>query len=150
MERRESAARKGSREGKSGGSRAAAGLTEGTEQTSLREAMRRRCLAKTATGGRHDSAERMGVGVVRKQFVVQRWTCRQKTSMRERRPAVGTKKSAPYRRMGESRDTARRWARWGGTPVPGGESLRIVEKAPCARERRLAKWAEEERSSESQ
>jgi hypothetical protein len=91
----ESGVRQVMREGKSAGSLAAAGLTVGGEQTTLRAARRRRCLAITETGGRQLSMLRTGRGVERKQLVTHLWTEAQKTSMYPSWVREGAYRSAP-------------------------------------------------------
>ena len=68
-DRWESGARAFSNEGKDLQRRAEAGLMEVGEQTSLSAAIRLLCGRRNESGGRHDSAERIGPGVDRKQLV---------------------------------------------------------------------------------
>ena len=58
-----------SSEGKVLQRRAEAGLMEIGEKTSLSTAIRLLCRRRTESGGRHDSVERIGTGVDRKQLV---------------------------------------------------------------------------------
>jgi len=75
--------------------RADAGLIRGGEHTSRRAAMRLLWGSSTDRGGRQALAERIGVGVARKQFETQGGTCLPWTSILERRPIEWTKRSAP-------------------------------------------------------
>ena len=61
-------------EGKDLQRRTEAGLMEVGEETSLSAAFRLLCGRRTESGGRHDSAERIGKGVDRKQLVTHFWT----------------------------------------------------------------------------
>ena len=89
-----------SRVGKDLQRRAEAGFIDVREEISLRAAIRLLCGRRTARGGRHDSAARIGVAVDRKQLVTHLCTCRQWTSILLRSPLVGVNRSAPYERMG--------------------------------------------------
>jgi len=60
-------------------------------------------------------------------------------------PLLGTMRSAPYRRVGRSRDIAKRCARWGERPEPTGESLLTVAKAPWATPTLLEKCVDDAR-----
>ena len=73
----ESEARALRRVGKDQQRRADAGLMEGGEQTRRRAAILRLWEKRTWRGGRHDSADRIGRGVVLKQLVTHLWTCLQ-------------------------------------------------------------------------
>ena len=48
------------------------------------------------------------------------------------------------------KEEARRWQRYGGRPLPGGERRLMASKGPCARERRRAKWASVDRGGVNQ
>ena len=52
------------------------------------------------SGGRHDSAARISVGVDQKQLVTHLSTCCQWISILLRSPWVGVNRSAPYERIG--------------------------------------------------
>jgi len=65
-------------------------------------------------------------------------------------PALGVKRSAPYSRMGASRDVASLWHRYGARPAPGGLRRLMRAKAPWARASRCEKWAEESRARVNQ
>ena len=119
----------------------AAGLISGGEVVSLRAAMRWRSSIRRGRGGRQASMAGKGIGVAEKHFVTLLWTCLQKESSLSCIFMRGVKKSEPYRRIGAMREEARRWQRYGGRPRPGGERRLTASKAPCARERRQAKWA---------
>src|SRR5205807_416514 len=118
-------------EGKERQSLAAAGLMVGAAHTMRRAAIRLLWGIRMEMGGRQASAARIVIGVVLKQFVVQRWTWRQNTSILVSIPLVGTRRSAPYSRMGRSRALGRRWAWWGARPVSGGERRLMEEKEAC-------------------
>ena len=60
---------------------AEAGLMDVGEEMSLRAAIRLLCGRSTVSGGRHDSAARIGTGVDLKQLVTHLCTCRQWTSI---------------------------------------------------------------------
>ena len=57
-----------SKEGKERQSRAEIGLTVGGEEISGKVTIRLLCLSRTQSGGRHDSAERIGIGIKWKQL----------------------------------------------------------------------------------
>jgi len=69
------------REGKDGGSLAAAGFAYGGAQATLRAVSCLRYLQYEPTGGRQASWDRMEVGVEKKSFVVYLWTLCQKLFM---------------------------------------------------------------------
>ena len=73
------------------------------------------------------------MGVEERQFVAHLCTLWQKTLSLEREPALGQTRSAPYRRMGATRDVASLWHRYGASAVPGGLWRLIGAKAPWAR-----------------
>ena len=75
--------------------RAEAVLMEVGEETSLRAAIRLLGGRRTVSGGRHDSAARIGRAVDRKQLVTHLFTWRHWTSILSRRPLVGVNRSAP-------------------------------------------------------
>src|SRR5207302_2957035 len=102
-ERLESGARKRCMEGKERQSLAAAGLMLGAAHTIRRAAILLLWGTRTEMGGRQASAANIVVGVVLKQFVVHRWTWRQKTSIFVSMPLVGTRRSAPYNSIGRRR-----------------------------------------------
>ena len=60
---------------------AEAGYIDIGKEMSLRAAIRLLCGRSTVSGGRHDSAARIGTGVERKQLVTHLCTCRQWTSI---------------------------------------------------------------------
>ena len=70
------------------------------EEMSLRAAIRLLCGRRTMSGGRHDSAARIGMGVDQKQLVTHLCTCRLWTSILLRSPLAGAYRSAPYERIG--------------------------------------------------
>ena len=80
--------------------RAEKGLIDVGDEMSLRAAIRLLCGRSTVSGGRHDSATRIGTGVDRKQLVTHLCTCRQSTSILLRSPLVGVNRLAPYERIG--------------------------------------------------
>jgi len=65
------------------------------EQTILSTASLCRCMIRRQIGGRHDSTDRIPVGVAEKQFVVHPWTLRQNVLRRVVVPTLGVKRSAP-------------------------------------------------------
>jgi len=65
-------------------------------------------------------------------------------------PALGIKRSAPYSRMGATRDVASLWYRYRARPVPGGLKHLMRAKAPWARASQCEKWAEESRAGVNQ
>ena len=62
----------------------------------------------------------------------------------------GTRRSAPYVRMGRNRPMATRWARKGQVPPPGEERRFTNEKEALARARRWLKWWEVFRAGDSE
>ena len=92
-----------SREGKDLQRGAEAGLMDVGEEMSLRAGIRLLCGRRTVTGGRQDSAARIGTGVDRKQLVTHLCTCRQWISILLRSPLVGVNRSAPYKGIGNIR-----------------------------------------------
>ena len=89
-----------SRVGKDLQRRAEVGLIDVGKEISLRAAIRLWCGRRIVSGGRHDSAARIGTGVDRKQLVTYLCTCRQWTSILLRSPLVGVNRSALYERIG--------------------------------------------------
>ena len=81
------------------------------------------------------------IGVEEKQLVTHLWMRLQKVSSLSCIFMRGVKRSEPYRRIGATKEVARRWQRYGGRPLPGGERRLTASKAPCARESLRAKWA---------
>jgi len=65
-------------------------------------------------------------------------------------PALGVKRSAPYSRMGATKDVASLWHRYGARPAPGGLRRLMRAKAPWARVSWYEKWAEESRAGVNQ
>jgi len=65
------------------------------------------------TGGRQDCTARIQVGVAEKQLVVHLWTLCQKVFRRAMAPALGVKSSAPYSKMGATKDVASLWHSYG-------------------------------------
>ena len=92
-----------SRAGKDLQRRAEAGLIGVGEEMSLTAAIRLLCRRRTESGGRQDSAARIGTGVDRKQLVTHLCTCRQWTSILLRSYLVGVNRSALYERIGNIR-----------------------------------------------
>ena len=84
---------------------------------------------------------KMVIGVEEKHLVTHRWMRLQKESSLSCIFMSGVKRSEPYRRIGAIRELARRWHRYGGRPLPGGERGLTASKAPCASESLRAKWA---------
>ena len=82
---------------------------------------------------------RIGTGVEEKQLVTHLWTRCQNTSNLSCILTRGVYRSAPYKRTEARREEASLWQRYGGRPLPGGESLLIVSKAPWARDSLLLK-----------
>ena len=80
--------------------RAEAGLIDVGEKKRLRAAIYLLCGRRTESGGRHNTAARIGTGVDRKQLVTHLCTCRQWTSILLRSPLVGVYRSAPYEWIG--------------------------------------------------
>ena len=72
-----------------------AGFTLGGEQTILSAVSLCRWVIRREIGGRHDSTDRIPVGVAEKQFVVHLWTLRQNVSRRVVVPTLGVKGSVP-------------------------------------------------------
>ena len=89
-----------SRVGKDLQRRAEAGLIDVGKEMSLRTVIRLLCGRRTVSGGRHNSAARIGTGVDRKQLVTHLCTCRQWTSILLMSPLLGVNRSAPYERIG--------------------------------------------------
>ena len=89
-----------SRVGKDLQRRAEGELIDVGEEMRLSAALRPLCGRRTVSGGRHDSAERIGTGVDRKQLVTHLCTCRQWISIILRSPLEGVNRSAPYERIG--------------------------------------------------
>ena len=87
-----------------------------------------RYLQYAAIGGRQASRVRMKVGVEKKQLVTHLHALCQKEFIARREWEFGTRRSAPYVRMGRRRPCAMRWLRKGLTPAPGEESLLTKEK----------------------
>jgi len=116
----ESFARWAEREGKDVWRRAVAGFISGGEQTTRSAASPCRWEIRRATGGRQDSTARIPVGVAEKQFVVHLWTLCQKVFRRAIAPTLRVKRSAPYRKMGATKDVGSLWYRYGARPAPGG------------------------------
>jgi len=58
--------------------------------------------------------------VAEKQFVVHLWTLCQKVFRRAMAPALGVKRSAPYSKMGATKDIASLSQRYGLGPPRGG------------------------------
>ena len=96
------------REGKDGGSLAAAGFAYGGAQATLRAASRLRYLQYGTIGGRQASRNRMEVGVEKKLFVVHLWTRCQKLFMPLSAVYDEMRRSAPYVSMGQRRPVAMR------------------------------------------
>ena len=90
-------------------------------------------------GGRHASRVRMEVGVEWKLLVIYRHTRCQKEFIFWVVRWLGTRRSAPYVRMGRKRPIATRWARKGRVPPPGEERRLTKEKEALARARRWLK-----------
>jgi len=65
-------------------------------------------------------------------------------------PALGEARSAPYSRMGATRDIASLYHRYGARPAPGGLRRLMSAKAPWTRANRPEKWAEESRAGVNQ
>jgi len=78
----ESCARWAEREGKEVWTVALTGFTLGWEQVTLSAASICSWEIRRGTRGRHDSTERMPVGIAEKQFVVHLWTLCQKVYVR--------------------------------------------------------------------
>ena len=104
-------------------SRVAAGLISGGEEASLSAAMRCRCSISRGRGGRQASMANMGIGVEEKQLVTHLWTLLQKVSSLSCIFRRGVKRSAPYRKIGATREEARRWQRYGGDPCREGKGV---------------------------
>jgi len=104
----ESWALKAEREGKEGGSLAAAGFAYGGAQATLRAASRLRYLQYETIGGRQASRAWMEVGVEKTLFVIHLWTLCQKLFMPLSAVYVGVRRSAPYVSMGQRRPVAMR------------------------------------------
>ena len=130
--------------------RTVAGFNSGRGQTTRRAASLCRWEIRRATGGRHDSTARIPVGVAEKQFVVHLWTLCQNVIRRAMAPALGVKRSAPYSKMGATKDVVSLWHRYGAKPAPGGLRRLMRAKAPWARASRREKWAEESRAGVNQ
>ena len=96
------------REGKDGGSLAAAGFVYGGAQATLRAASRLRYLQYDTIGGRQASWDRIEVGVEKKLFVIHLWTLCQKLFMPLSAVYVGVRRSAPYVSIGQRRPVAMR------------------------------------------
>jgi len=118
----------------------------GGEQTTRSAASLCRCEIRRATGGRQDSTATIRVGVGEKQFIVLLWTLWQEMLRRAMAPALGVKRSAPYGRMGATKDVASLWHRYGARPAPGGLKHLMRAKPPWARASRCEKCAEESRA----
>jgi hypothetical protein len=97
--------------GTDGGRRAVAGLYSGGLHITLSAAVRLRCLAMHATGGRQASLWRGEMLVERKQFVTHRQTLFQKAFMGSSSEDGGNHKVTPYSKIGAKRLLARRWHR---------------------------------------
>ena len=69
------------------------------EEMSPRAAIHLLCGRRTLSGGRYDSAARIGMEVDRKQLVIHLCTCHQWTSILLSSPLVGVNRSAPYERI---------------------------------------------------
>jgi len=123
--------------------RTVAGFNSGGEQSTRSAPHLCRWEIRRVTGGRHDSTARIPVGVAEKQFVVHLWTFCQKVFRRTMAPALGVKRSAPYSKMGATKDVASLWHRYGARPAPGGLRRLMRAKAPWARASWSEKWAEE-------
>ena len=102
----ESWALKEEREGKDGGSLAAAGFEYGGAQATRRAPSRLRYLQYETIGGRQGSRARMEVGVEKMLFVGHPWTLCQKLFMPLSAVYVGVRRSAPYVSMGQRRPVA--------------------------------------------
>jgi len=96
------------REGKDGGSLAAAGFAYRGAQATLRAASRLRYLQYETIGGRQASRDRMEVGVEKRLFVVHLWTLCQKLFMPLSAVYDGMRRSAPYVSRGQRRPVAMR------------------------------------------
>ena len=70
--------------------------------------------------------------MVEKQLVIQLQTRRQKTDIGFMLAGAGLQTVDPYRRIGPRSERAKERQRWGGRPIPGGESQRIVASAALA------------------
>jgi len=138
------------KEGKDAWRRAVTGIISGTEQTTRSAASRCCWEIRRATRGRQDSTARIPVGVAEKQFVVHLWTLCQNVFRHAMAPALGERRSAPYSRMGATKDVASLWHRYGDRPAPGGLRRLIRGKAPWARASRFEKWEEESRAGVNQ
>jgi len=84
--------------------------------------------------------------VAEKEFVVHLGTLCQKVLSRAMAPALGVKRSAQYSWMGEIKDVASLWHRYGARPAQGGLRRLMRAKAPCARANRREKCEEESRA----
>jgi len=132
-------------EGKEACRRAFAGFTSGGEQITQRAMSLGFWEIRRGTGGRQDSTERIHVGVAEKQFVVHLGTLRQKVFRRVTGPALGVKRSAPYRSMGATRDVASLWIGYGARPAVGELRRLMRAKTPGARARQCEQWGQESR-----
>ena len=83
------------------------------------------------------------MGVAEKQFVVHLWALCQKVLRRAMAPALAVKRSAPYSKMGATKDVASLWYRYGARPAPRGLRRLMRPNAPWVRASRCEKWAEE-------
>ena len=90
-------------EGKVGGSRAATGLMRGEEQTMGNATILRLWGRSESRGGRQASHGSTLTGVERKQFVTHLRTRFQRTVILLSMAELGTKRLAPYVRMGRIR-----------------------------------------------
>ena len=93
-------------EGKDGGSLAAARLMNGEEQAMRNAAILRLPGSTESRGGRQASHRRTLTGVERKQFVTYLKTQFQRTAILLSMAELGTKRSAPYVRIGRIRPKA--------------------------------------------
>jgi len=116
--------------------RTVAGFNSGGEQTTLSAASLCRWEIRRATCVRQDSTARIPVGVAEKQFVVHLWTLCQKLFRRAMAPTLGVNRSAPYSKMGATKDVSSLWHRYGARPAPGGLRRLIRAKTAWARDSR--------------
>jgi len=122
----------------------------GREQATLSPASRCRWEIRRGIGGKQDSTARIPMGVAQKQFVVHLWTLCQKVVSRAIDPVLGVKRSAPYSKIGPTKEAASRWHRYRARPAPGGLRRLIRAKAPWARASLCEKLADESRAGVSQ
>ena len=85
------------------------------------------------------------MGVDEKQLVAHLCTLCQKVLSLVMEPALGVKRSAPYRSIGATSDVASLWHRSGASPVPGALRSLMREIAPWARARQREKCVDVDR-----